>query len=56
MSIAELFVTGLDQQCGADIPVPTLLQVCLQEEAQDFAALVRLLRFDGMERESLSRR
>lgn len=55
MSIQELLVAGLDQQGGADIAVATL-QVCRQQEAQDFAALVGLLRFDGVEGKLESRR
>ena len=51
MSIQQLFVAGLDQQRGTDIAVATLLQMRLQQETLDFAALVGLLRFDGMERE-----
>jgi len=56
MSIEQLFVAGLDQQRWADIAVTTLFEVCLQQEAQDFAALVGLLGFDGMERELQRRR
>lgn len=51
MSKAELFVARLDQQGGADIAVTALLEVSLQQETRNLAALVGLLRFDGMERE-----